>query len=139
MSQLDKEYYFLVQPRDDDQDVDVLPFLVPDETTAKLPYQYAVIPVGSKPLVFVNGEKEANLKYGVSVVKTPPPVLFAGNHPLVDAKLREKLLRLEIPNVALQPAIFIDDWGQWHEDYWYLTFIERLDKRQVSLTQLFLV
>lgn len=127
MSQLDKEYYFLVQPRDDDQDVDVLPFLVPDETTAKLPYQYAVIPVGSKPLVFVNGEKEANLKYGVSVVKTPPPVLFAGNHPLVDAKLREKLLRLEIPNVALQPAIFIDDWGQWHEDYWYLTFIERLD------------
>lgn len=127
MSQFDNEYYFLLQPRDDDKDVDVLPFLTPDETTAKLPYQYAVLPLGSKPLVFVNGEKDANLKYGVSVIKTPPPVLFAGNHPLVSGQIRDKLLRLELPNVAFQPAIFIDDWGKWHEDYWYLTFLERLD------------
>lgn len=127
MNQFENEYFFLVQPRDDNKDLDVLPFLTPDDTTAKLPYQYAVLPLGSKPLVFMNGEKEANLKYGVSVIKTPPPVLFAGNHPLVNGQIREKLLRLELPNVALQPAIFVDDWDKWHEDYWYLTFLERLD------------
>lgn len=122
-----EEYYFLLQPRDDEKDVDVLPFLTPDETTAKLPYQYALLPPGSKPLIFVNGERESNLKYGISVIKTPPPVLFAGNHPLVNSQIREKLICLDLPNVALQPAIFIDDWGKWHEDYWYLTFLERLD------------
>lgn len=127
MSKYNSEYFFLVQPRDDDKDVDVLPFLSPDETTAKLPYQYAVMPVGSKPLVFVNGEKEVNLRYGVSVIKTPPPVLFAGNHPVVDGQIRERLLRLDLPNVALQPTVFIDDWGTWHEDYWYMTFLDRLD------------
>lgn len=37
--------------------------------------------------------------------------------------IREKLLALNIPNLALQPAIFIDDWGKWYEDYWYLTFL----------------
>jgi len=127
MNKYNNEYFFLVQPRDDDKDVDVLPFLTPDETTAKLPYQYAVMPVGSKPLVFVNGEKEANARYGVSVIQTPPPVLFAGNHPVVNGQIRERLLRLDLPNVALQPTVFIDDWGKWHEDYWYLTFLDRLD------------
>ena len=50
MSKYNSEHFFLVQPRDDDKDVDV-PALSDrvDETTAKLPYQYAVMPVDPKP------------------------------------------------------------------------------------------
>lgn len=127
MSEFNSQYFFILQPRDDDKVVDVLPFLTPDESTAKLPFQYEVLPVGTKPLVFFNGLQEMGKRYGYSFVKTPPPVLFAGNHPLVSGEIREKLLKLELPNVALQPAIFIDDWGKWHEDYWFVTFLSRLD------------
>jgi hypothetical protein len=38
--------------------------------------------------------------------------------------VRDELLALDIPDLALQLAIFIDDWGNWHEDYWFLTFLE---------------
>jgi hypothetical protein len=41
MNQFDNEYCFLVRPRDDNKDVDALPFLRPDKTMAKLPYRYA--------------------------------------------------------------------------------------------------
>ena len=68
-----------------------------------------------------------NDRYGRTCIKTPPPVLFNGTHPLVNSATRERLLRLELPNIALQPAIFIDDWGTWHEDYWFVTFLSRLD------------
>jgi hypothetical protein len=59
-----------------------------------------------------------------TTLKTPPPVLFDGHNPVVRGRVREKLLALDFPDVALQPAIFIDDWGYWHEDYWFLTFLE---------------
>lgn len=134
MSNHDKQYFFILQPRDDDRTVDVLPFLTPDESTAKLPFEYEVMPVGTKPLVFFNGLKEMSQRYGYAMVRKPPAVLFAGNHPVVSGDIREKLLKLELPNVALQPAIFVDDWGAWHEDYWFMTFLDRLDcwDRQAS-------
>ena len=134
MNQFNRQYFFVDQPRDDDKDTDVLPFLTPDESTAKLPFQYQPSPIGTKPLMFFNGEKEANIKDGVSVVKTPPPVLFAGNHPVVNGRLKDKLQALELPNIVLQPAVFVDEWDKWHEDYWYVTFLERLDcwDRQAS-------
>ncbi|MDO9006088.1 MAG: hypothetical protein Q7V20_21805 [Aquabacterium sp.] len=134
MNDFDNQYFFVLQPRDDEKTVDVLPFLTPDESTAKLPFQYEVLPVGSKPLVFINGLKEMGKKYGYSFVRTPPSVLFAGNHPVVSGEIRDKLLKFDLPNLALQPAMYIDDWGKWHEDYWYMTFLDRLDcwDRQAS-------
>jgi hypothetical protein len=127
MSTYDDQYYFLVQPREDDKKVDVLPVLTPGETIAKLPFEYEALPIGTKPLMFINGASDLNKKYGRTTVKNPPPVLFFGNYPVVSSGLREKLLKLKLPNIALQPAIYIDDWGTWHENYWFITFTDRLD------------
>jgi hypothetical protein len=57
----------------------------------------------------------------------PPDLLFHGSDILVKDALREKLLSLEIPNVVLQPAIYVDHKDGWHEDYWYTTFLELFD------------
>jgi hypothetical protein len=127
MGTLDSEYYFVLKPRQDDSVRDLIPSLSPDEDTAKLPFRYQRIPFGSKPLVFENGAKELFQKRGYTTVKNLPDVLFDGSNPVVRSALREKLLALEIPTLELQPAIYIDDWGKWHEDFWYLTFTSRLD------------
>lgn len=127
MSRSDEQYFFLMQPREDDKTVDTLPVLSADETTAKLPYEYEVIPSGVKPLMFENGAADFNKRYGRTTLKNLPPVLFVGNHPVVSGSIREKLLKLDMPNIALQPAIYVDDWGKWHEDYWFVTFLSRLD------------
>lgn len=120
----DAEYYVVTRPRQDDQDQDLLPILGPDEDTAELEYRDEVLPLGHKPLIFINAVKDSRRRKGKTTLKTPPAVLFDGDNPIVRSKVREKLLALEIPDLALQPAIFIDDWGQWHEDYWFLTFLE---------------
>ncbi|MBI5926701.1 MAG: hypothetical protein HY836_14015 [Aquabacterium sp.] len=127
MSKYDQEYYMIVLPRQDDLNTNVFPFLTPDEATAKLPFEHSVLPVGSKPLLFRNGASDYNTKYGRTTIKHPPEVLFAGAHPVISGALREKLLHLDMPNVALQPAIYVDDWGTWNEDYWFMTFLSRLD------------
>lgn len=127
MSKYDVEYNVIVLPRQHDQRRDVLPFLTPDDATSKLPFEHSVLPVGGKPLMFRNGATDYNTKYGRTTIKRPPEVLFAGAHPIVSGALREKLLPVDLPNLALQPAIYIDDWGTWHEDYWFMTFLSRLD------------
>lgn len=127
MSKYDQDYYMIVLPRQDDLKINVFPYLTPNEDTAKLPFEYSILPVGSKPLIFTNGGAEYNKRYGRATIKQPPEVLFAGVHPVVSGPIREKLLGYEMSNVALQPAIYIDDWGDWHEDYWFMTFFDRLD------------
>jgi hypothetical protein len=121
------EYFFVLYPREDDKIINVLPHLSPDDDTAKLPYESSVLPVGHKPLVFENGAADFNAKHSRTSIKQPPEVLFSGNYPLVSGRLRESLLKFELPNVSLQPAIFVDEWGTWHEDYWFLTFTSFFD------------
>jgi hypothetical protein len=53
--------------------------------------------------------------------------MFDGFNPVVHTPIRNKLLHFNIPNLEIQPAIYVDDWGKWHENYWYLTFTEELD------------
>ncbi len=127
MGKFDLDYYLVVRPRQDDQERDLLPDLGADDDTADLPFRYQSLPVGSRPLKFTNVGQEFRKKHGMTTMKNPPEVLFDGSNPLVRGRVREKLLQLDIPHLLLQPSIFIDDWGQWHEDYWYLTFTERFD------------
>lgn len=132
-SLFDDEYYIVTQPREDDKEHDLLPDLGPDEDTASLSFRYEALPVGHKPLIFRNSAKRFRDRRGMTTMKTPPDVLFDGDNPLVRTRIRDKLLALNIPNLALQPSIFVDDWGKWHEDYWYLTFLETFhcwDKRK---------
>jgi hypothetical protein len=126
-SLFDDEYYIVTRPREDDKLEDLLPDLGPDEETTALSFRYEALPVGHKPLIFKNSAKRFRDRRGMTTMKNPPEILFDGSNPLVPGWLRQKLLRLEIPNLVLQPSIFVDDWGTWHEDYWYLTFTDRFD------------
>jgi hypothetical protein len=120
----DDDYCVVTRPRQDDQDHDLLPILGPDEDTAELEYRGEVLPLGHKPLIFVNAMKDFRHRNGKTTLKTPPPVLFDGDNPIVRSKVRDELLALDIPDLALQPAIFMDDWGNRHDDYWFLAFLE---------------
>jgi hypothetical protein len=122
--EFDDDYFIVTQPREDAETNDLLPDLAPDENTAALNFRREAIPVGHKPLIFKNSAKAFRDRRGMTNMKTPPDVLFDGDNPLVRSHIREKLLALNIPNLVLQPSIFVDDWGKWHEDYWYLTFLE---------------
>lgn len=127
MGDLNSEYFIIIKPREDDKDHDLLPTLSADDSTVGLPYRYQALPVGSRPLSFVNGSKEFRDKRRQTTMRHPPDVLFEGGNPVVSGTIREKLLVLDVPHLAIQPAVYIDEWGTWHEDYWYLTFTERLD------------
>lgn len=127
MEEFDLQYFLVLDPRQDFENHDLFPALTPDDDTAALPFRYKAISFGSKPLVFVNGAIDYRKAKRQTTIKTPPPVMFEGSNPVVHTPIREKLLQLNIPNLEIQPAIYIDDWGKWHENYWYLTFTDRLD------------
>lgn len=127
MGTLDTQYFFILNPRQDFIDRDLFPSLTPDEDTAELPYSYERLPLGSKPLRFTNGGKDYVQRMGYTTIRRPPDILFSGSNPLARGDLREKFLALDIPNLELQPAIFIDDWNEWHEDYWFMTFTKEFD------------
>lgn len=120
MSKYDHEYFFITNPMDR-QD---LPSLTPDKNTENREFRFERQPVGSAPLVFLNGASDYQKKIGVRAVKSPPRILFDGSNIVVDDSIRSSLVGLEIPNMLLHPAIYIHDDGKWHEEYWYMTFTD---------------
>ena len=126
MAAIDKEYFIVAKPRQDFADQDLFPSLSAHQDTQGLPFRYERMPSGSRPLKFTNGYKDC-LQPGQTTIKHPPDILFDGSNPLVRDDVREKLLQIDISNLEIQPAIYVDDWDVWHENYWYLTFTERLD------------
>jgi hypothetical protein len=122
MTDYNQDYFFI---RSDDVANTRLPSLSADTNTRERRFRYEPEPVGSAPLIFSNGWKEEYLKRGVKDDVTD--ILFDGNNFMVRDHMREKLLQLDIPNLHIHPAIYIDDRDEWHEDYWYLTFSKLLD------------
>lgn len=120
MTDLNKEYFFVLKPSGDH-----VPFLVPDADTEGKSDGVAPQPPGSPPLVFLNAWRDENRKAGVFAQAND--VMFSGADLLVRSAIREALLDLAIPRLTMAPAIFIDDEGQRHEDYWFLTFTDRFD------------
>ncbi|MDR2208501.1 MAG: hypothetical protein LBE22_05965, partial [Azoarcus sp.] len=120
MSTFDKEYFFVRASRDDR-----VPFLGADKDTQRKNYLWEVQPIGAKPFIFHNTDYEEGDK--ILPIDPPPEILFNGNNPLVCDRIAEKLHDLEIPNLAIQAAIFIDPKDVWHENYWFLTFLKRFD------------
>lgn len=121
MSKYDKDYFFIVKDTNDER----LPELAPTDSTENRQHQYMRQPVGSAPFVFTNGWREDNLENKVK--DTVADILFDGADLMVRSHIRERLLSYDIPNLAMHPAVYIDDREVWHEDYWYLTFTEEFD------------
>lgn len=126
-SAFDKEYFFITEPYGDKGES--VTGLSPDADTATKPYTSEVLPMGSKPLIFRNGFADLQKARGRLSNKLPSPVLFAATNLLVRDEIANKLWDLEppIPNLAIQPAIYIDHNDKWYENYWFLTFTSRLD------------
>ena len=76
-------------------------------------------------MFFYNGWRDENKAQGIS--ETISDILFSGTDALVHDSIYQQLVHLSVPNLEFHPSIYIDDTGQWHEDYWYLTFTERFD------------
>jgi hypothetical protein len=110
-----KEYFIIKRP-DDDR----LPIPSPDADTAE--NLYKVQPLGAKPLIFREGYPEDETIYN-----NLPDIIVGGGNILVINEIAEKLRDMDIPNLAVQPAIFIDRKKKWHENYWYLTFTKDFD------------
>lgn len=120
MSKYDSEYFF-VQRSSDDR----LPYLTPTPDTAVFDFRAHVLPFGSKPLMFRNGD--ADPPKGLPPKSALPEVLFSATDLLVSDRIRERLLHLDLPSLSLQPSIYVDEWDRWHENYWFLTFVRRFD------------
>lgn len=120
MSNYDQQYFIISSPDDDS-----VPFLTPDRNTADRRFSIEQQPIGSPPLVFTNGWRERN---AVEVVKdTRAPVLFHGSNLIVNSAIRQALLAIDVPGMHMHPTVYIDDRGNWHEDYWHLTFTQLFD------------
>ncbi|WP_432721152.1 hypothetical protein R0381_002671 [Jeongeupia wiesaeckerbachi] len=117
MSKYNKDYYFILKPQDER-----LPEMTPDEDTASTRYRFTVLPVGSKPLIFRNGALDYQNTAKLKQIDPPPTILFDGSNILVRDEIRDRLVGLDISDLAIQPAIYIDHKNEWHENYWYLTF-----------------
>ena len=125
MSIFDKDYFFLCPSIGDE-----IPMLVADEGTSKKSYDSEVMPFGSKPFIFYNSWWKVNKELWNKIITPmdpPPDVLFDGTDLVVCDRIAEELADLEIPNLAIQPAIFIDHNDEWHEYYWFLTFTKVFD------------
>ena len=116
----DKQY-FIIYPN---LDSDKIPSLNADANTSLWNYSEEVVTAGP-PLKFINSYKKRMLKKGIK--ETVPDVLFDGFRILVRSHIREKILNLDVPGLVLQPSIYLDIEDNLHEDFWYLTFTQKLD------------
>ncbi|MDR2209194.1 MAG: hypothetical protein LBE22_09525 [Azoarcus sp.] len=123
MGQINKEYFFIRKEKTDGY----FPELTPDADTHAKPYEREALPFGQKPLIFRNGALEFALRRGALPVDPPPDVLFDGENLVVRERIAKKLDEMELSNLAIQPAIYIDHKKKWHEDYWFLTFTKEFD------------
>lgn len=120
MSDYTQQYYILRAEKKDN-----IPFLGPDENTVERVFGFEQQPVGSPPLIFKNSLKE---RLAADRIKEfIGSILFHGNNLVVKTAIRDALLDLDVPNMFMHPAIYIDDRDVWHEDYWYCTFTSLFD------------
>jgi len=137
MNKYDDDYFFI---RSDDENAR-LPALTPDINTSERRYAQQPAAPGSAPLIFTNSWKD---EFAARRVKDEvADILFEGVNFIVRDHIRERLLPMEIPNLHMHPAVYIDDRGNWHEDFWFLAITNDLDcwdrttstyaKRQITI------
>ncbi|UTH76599.1 hypothetical protein [Chromobacterium sp. IIBBL 290-4] len=121
MKNYNDEYYFITFKESDQR-----PILGPDEDTDALRFETQDVTSGfRRPLFFINS---AALVYEKAKFHhTPSDILFCGSDVIIESKIYEKLVETAIPNLILQPCVYVDEKEIWHENYWYMTFTEKFD------------
>lgn len=118
MNDFDDLYYIALHPNRDEYPR----LVVRNESEDKL-FSGGVLT--GAPLFFENGYRDEDLRAGRA--EKIAGVLFDGNNMLVNSAIYQHLSTLQIDNVQFFPAVYIDNQGRWHEDYWYVNFLEELD------------
>lgn len=121
MTEYDHDYYFIRWNEEQGN----LPILSPDVSTNERRYVANPPLAGSAPLIFTNGFKDEFKQRQVKDFAAD--ILFEGSHFIVRDHIRERLLLLDLPNVYLHPAVYIDDSETWHEDYWFVGVTKEVD------------
>lgn len=119
MNDLNTEYYFAFRPDDDS-----VPILQADENARFRRYRYSKLSFGA-PLMFGNGFRDEFIKRGIT--EKLGGVLNDSPFYLVETRIRDEIERFSTPGLQLYPAIYVDNAGQYHEDYWFTNFHESVD------------
>lgn len=120
MNNFDDEYYIILE-----NSQPYYPTLTAKGSTADRPYGRKELTLGEAPLTFIDGFRDEHLKKGIKEVLTD--VLFDSTNMVVSTKIKKGLDEFNIPNLQFYPTTYIDNDGNWHEDYWYMNFYQRLD------------
>ncbi|MEQ3531439.1 DUF1629 domain-containing protein [Pseudoalteromonas sp. XMcav11-Q] len=116
---------------DDDYYIIVLNFseetlyLTPLQKSADRNFEFERLVWGQEPLFFENGYKDEDLKSGVK--RAIPSVMLDTTIPIISRNIWEKLKFFDFKGMQFYPAVYIDDDGHYHEQYWCMNFWERLD------------
>ncbi len=120
MTDFNEEYFIILE-----NDKPCYPTLAAKGSTSDRPYGRRELSRGGPPLMFIDGFRDEHLRDGVREVLTD--VLFDGANMVVTSKIKNGLEQFDIDGLQYYPAIYIDNAGTWHEDYWYLNFYKRID------------
>lgn len=100
-------------------------YLKPDKNAASRDYYFPRRLVGVEPLRFLSSTNEKDKKNNTD--RTISSVLMDGLGMVVDTNTKNLLSATDVKGLAYVAAIFIDNLGSWHEEYWYLNFFDNLD------------
>ena len=120
MNNYNEEYYIVLNDyRDDTLYVNAL------RKSADRDFEFERLIPGQEPLFFHNRYKEEDIKNGVK--HQLPSILFNAPIPIVNNQIHDRLKFFDFDGMQLYPAIYIDDDGHYHENYWCMNFWEELD------------
>ncbi|MGA4604297.1 imm11 family protein [Pseudoalteromonas maricaloris] len=105
------------------------------QKSADRDYEFEQLVWGQEPLFFENSYKQEDIKRNI---KRPiPTVMLNMVTPIISSRIRERLKFFNFVGMQLYPAVYIDDGGNYHEDYWCMNFWQELDcwDREKSKTE----
>ncbi len=116
MSKYNDEYFIALLPPGDDQI-----YLKPNSQTAKRKYHYTKLNLGEAPLFFQNSYRESdNNQWAITNVLVDMSGL------LVTQPIYEAIRVYGIDSMQTYPSVYVDDNGTYHEEYWYIGFVDEL-------------
>jgi len=119
MHDFENEYFFLLQEYKNGLDN---PNPVPVDPLNEIPFTHKALALDSKPFMLYDNSLEYKDVADFKPLNRLPEILFHGGDLIVKEELRNAILALEIPNLAMNANSFIDYKKNQHDGLWYLAF-----------------
>lgn len=115
MSSYNNEYYIVHNLEGDDHI-----FLNATKNTAARKYSYMKNDRISEPFFFYNDNKQSSIK------SSEIDIMLDGVDLVISDSARKALKSEAVTGLQFNTAVYIDENDVWNEDFWYLTFFEKL-------------